>query len=89
MSADSGHLISQAQKILELSQGLLARVRARLAMSTESCKMSKTLRSQAREIRAETRNYRQIALLRRVLYQKHGARGAFPHPAAIKLDSSA
>jgi len=70
MSADTEEMISQAGQTRQRAGELVGALRdARLAW-LELCDAWKAVRSQAREARAEGRNQRHIAILRRALAQK-------------------
>ena len=70
MSADSEDLISQVRQTRLHSDKLAATLHDRAPGWVQAYQAWKALLSQAREARAETRNHRHIAVLRRALSQK-------------------
>ena len=70
MRAETEKMISQVRQTRQEADRLIGAVRECRRAWLEFCDAWKAVMSQAREVRAESRNHRHIALLRRALAQK-------------------
>jgi len=70
MNADSGEMVSQARQARQLPDDLAATLHEQHPDWPRFREAWKALMSWSREVRAETRNQRHVAILRRALTQK-------------------